>query len=119
MPLLEQFEALRQKAYTALASERGPLGQFYTPAPIASLLASMLQQPITGPISVIDPGAGVGMLSAAAVLRLQLLGAKEIDLTVCEVAPEVIPVLREGMMILERWCQNHGVALRISIVETD
>ena len=47
---------------------RSELGQYFTPAPIARLLADMFEPP-EGPVRVLDPGAGVGSLSAALVER--------------------------------------------------
>lgn len=47
---------------------RAELGQYFTPAPIASLLADMFEPP-QGHVRVLDPGAGVGSLSAALVER--------------------------------------------------
>jgi len=120
MTLLENFELLRAKAYAALAADRGQLGQFYTPATIAARVASMIQKkPALGRISLLDPGAGVGMLSAAAVMRLQALGAREIELTVCEIAPEALPFLREGLELLQAWCVNHRISLRTTLIEGD
>ena len=119
MSLLDEFETLRADAYKALVSDRGSLGQFYTPVPVASLLASMIERPVADSISLIDPGAGVGMLSAAAVSRLYALGVKKISLTVCEVAREVTPTLRAGMDLIERWCGENEIGFQATVVEGD
>lgn len=47
---------------------RTELGQYLTPAPIARLLANMFES-VEGPVRILDPGAGVGSLSAALVER--------------------------------------------------
>jgi adenine-specific DNA-methyltransferase len=46
------------------------LGQFFTPARAAALIAAMPRLPRTGTLRVLDPGAGSGMLSAALVARV-------------------------------------------------
>jgi len=46
----------------------GRLGQVFTPMPVASLLAGMFEVP-SGRVRVLDPGAGVGSLTAALVGR--------------------------------------------------
>lgn len=46
------------------------LGQFFTPRRAAALIASMPRLPQEGRITVLDPGAGSGMLSAALVARV-------------------------------------------------
>lgn len=119
MTLVEQFEALRVDAYSALTSERGSLGQFYTPAPIASLIASLIGRPLPPVVSVIDPGAGVGMLSAVAVMQLADAGIREIDLTVCEIAPEVLPFLHTGMELINDWCAARGIVFRAKVIDGD
>jgi len=119
MSLLEQFDQLRATAYAALDSDRSSMGQYFTPVPIASLLASMVPATTATSVSVIDPGAGVGMLSAAAVVRLESFGVKRIDLTVCELAPEVLPALREGMTLLKEWCATKDIDLEVTIIEQD
>lgn len=48
--------------------DRAELGQYFTPAPIARLLADMFE-PVEGLVRVLDPGAGVGSLSAALAER--------------------------------------------------
>ncbi|WP_239396842.1 Eco57I restriction-modification methylase domain-containing protein [Frankia sp. CiP3] len=45
-------------------------GQFFTPARAASLIAGMPRLPEEGSITVLDPGAGSGILSAALVARV-------------------------------------------------
>ncbi|MFZ5494705.1 MAG: Eco57I restriction-modification methylase domain-containing protein [Verrucomicrobiota bacterium] len=119
MVLLEQFERLRIEAYGAMGADRGSLGQYYTPQPIASLLASMLPKPSVDTVHLLDPGAGVGMLSAAAVAELRATGVREIQLTCCEVDSAVVPYLRVGMKMLVDWCKARGVILQVEIIEAD
>ncbi len=58
-------------ALTALDPKtQDSLGQFFTPARAASLIAAMPRLPAEGRIRVLDPGAGSGMLSAALVARV-------------------------------------------------
>lgn len=52
------------------AHRQGELGQFFTPAKAARLIASMPSLPEQGTLRVLDPGAGSGMLSAALVSRV-------------------------------------------------
>lgn len=69
--LLDIAERYRLDALAGLDSKsRGPLGQHFTPARAAVLIASMPRLPETGIVRVLDPGAGSGMLSAALVTRV-------------------------------------------------
>jgi adenine-specific DNA-methyltransferase len=74
------------------------LGQFFTPARAAVLIASMPRLPESGEFRVLDPGAGSGMLSAAVVSRVL---AERPCLAVHVVAVErdhaVAPYLRETL----------------------
>jgi len=51
-------------------AHRAERGQFFTPASIARYMASLLDVPTSGPIRVLDPGAGIGALTAAAAERM-------------------------------------------------
>ena len=48
---------------------RSALGQFLTPAPIARLIAGQFNN-LSGHIHLLDPGAGIGALTAAFVERV-------------------------------------------------
>ena len=79
------------------AAQRSALGQFFTPAPIASLLAGMFDPP-EGPVRVLDPGAGVGSLTAALVDRAVIEGwAVDLDVTAVEVDSDLLEALTETL----------------------
>lgn len=81
------------------ADAQRQFGQFFTPAPAAALIASMPRlDHLTGPVRILDPGAGTGSLAAALVSRLT---AERPELAVHVVAvetdPAVLPVLAETL----------------------
>ena len=81
------------------AAQRGQLGQFFTPAPVAALLAGMFDVP-TGWLRLLDPGAGVGSLTAALVER----ACNEdwpvtLELTAVEVDEDLLPPLKDAHRI--------------------
>ncbi len=79
------------------AAQRSALGQFFTPAPIASLLAGMFDPP-DGVVRVLDPGAGVGSLTAALVDRAVVEGwAVDLDVTAVEVDGALLGALTETL----------------------
>lgn len=68
--LLTLAECNRIAALSRLDPKRqDTLGQFFTPQRAAALIASMPRLPEDGRVTVLDPGAGSGMLSAALVAR--------------------------------------------------
>lgn len=69
---------------------RSDLGQYMTPAPIARFMVSLFAD-VSGDIRLLDPGAGVGSLTAAFVERICAGAAKPRSLSL--VAYEIEPVL--------------------------
>lgn len=81
---------------------RAELGQFFTPLPVAALLASMFDTP-EGEVRVIDPGAGVGSLTAALVSRAtaeEWPGA--LHLHAVEMDEDLLPALKETLTECEQ-----------------
>ena len=97
--LLTQAEQNRTEALGTLdATTQSVLGQFFTPARAAALIASIPRLPETGRVRLLDPGAGSGMLSAALVARVR---TERPNLSVHVVAVEcdrlVVPYLRKTL----------------------
>jgi adenine-specific DNA-methyltransferase len=97
--LLTQAEQIRTAALGSLdAAAQSALGQFFTPARAAALIASMPRLPETGHVRLLDPGAGSGMLSAALVARVL---NDRTDVSVHVVAVEydrlIVPYLRKTL----------------------
>lgn len=68
--LTERTEARRVSRANALdVGARASLGQFFTPSTAAALITSLPSLPKSGVLRVLDPGAGVGSLTAALVAR--------------------------------------------------
>lgn len=78
--------------------QRKKHGQFFTSAETARFMASLFDITEQEVVSILDPGAGSGMLSAALIERLQTVDAvKEIHLTCYENDLNVLPLLRENL----------------------
>lgn len=67
------IESRRRAATQSLdANHRSQFGQYFTPAPVAQFMASLIKRPRGGKhLSILDPGAGIGSLSAALLSRLK------------------------------------------------
>ncbi|CAH9019282.1 BsuBI/PstI family type II restriction endonuclease [Candidatus Nitrosacidococcus sp. I8] len=90
-PLSGITEFYRVDAVLKLDSRRrSDLGQYMTPAPIARFMASLVTD-ISGDIRLLDPGAGVGSLTAAFVDRISRVPKKPRSVTL--VAYEIESVL--------------------------
>lgn len=97
--LVEDTERRRVDALASLPTDRqSRLGQFFTPDRAAALIARMPRLPEAGTLRVLDPGAGVGSLSAALVERVRTERPDVRLHVVCvELDEFVMPWLRETL----------------------
>ena len=110
MPLLKHIVD-KTSEYTRInnKSSRKSKGQFFTPLSVAQFMAKYAAVQ-TEHLSVLEPGAGNGILSAALVsycMENNLCNSFSIDFV--ENDTDILPVLRETQEILERYVRNkHG-----------
>jgi len=119
--LLSSVEALRLDATARLSPERrGEMGQFLTPAPVARLLASLLVCE-TPTVSLLDAGAGVGSLFAAAVDTVCRRDARpeRVHVVAYEVEPLLADCAEETMRLCHRACAQAGIAFSGEVRRTD
>lgn len=80
------------------ASNQDALGQFFTPAAAAALIASMARLQESGTLRVLDPGAGSGMLAAALVARvLRERPSLSLHVVAVETDETLLPYLRSTL----------------------
>ena len=107
MTRITDYIAARTSEYIDLMPkvERKRYGQFFTDRETAVFMASLFDIPANQQrLSVLDPGAGSGILSAALVERLQEFpNIHEIALDCYETDPKVFPLLKENL----RWICEH------------
>ncbi|HEU4323916.1 MAG TPA: Eco57I restriction-modification methylase domain-containing protein [Roseiflexaceae bacterium] len=96
------------------------LGQYLTPAPVARLIASMVEQS-QADVTVLDPGAGVGTLTAALVDQLcqRERPPRSISVTAYEIDLRLCQSLRQTMEHCATICAAHGVLWEGSVREAD
>jgi adenine-specific DNA-methyltransferase len=100
-------------------SKRGALGQFFTPAPAARLIASMLPDLECQKVRLLDSGAGVGSLTAAAIERFVELGVRELEIVAYEIDESLQSALRTTLARSERWASSRNLAISWDIREAD
>lgn len=109
---------VESKHKTALA----PLGQFFTPRPVAKFMAnSFLESAPQKVVRILDPGAGAGVLSCALIERIAEWAHKprEIELVAYEIDPQLEPILRESFQYLEHWLSTYNIVLSVTINASD
>lgn len=95
-------------------AERKRYGQFFTSMETARFMAGLYEIPLDRPcVSILDAGAGSGILSCAFIERLEQFDAiKEIELTCYETDENVLGLLKDNL----EYCQNNSAkTIRYSI----
>ncbi len=102
-------------------SENVRLGRIFTKKDTARLMASMLDiDPKKTAYTVLDPGAGTGILSAAVIESIceRAKSCKQIFLTCYELCDAFIPMLRDNLERIRKKCRHdYGVKLFVTIYE--
>lgn len=109
--LLERAEERRVRVAATLdPSVRARRGQFFTPMRAAELIAAMPCLPTSGRLRILDPGAGVGSLTAAIMARV-VREAPQLDVEVIavEVDDSVCAALEETLTDCASAAVTHGV----------
>ena len=117
--LLERLDSERLAVSDRLATDpqrRADLGQFITPAKVASLMASMLDlAPPPEQLRVLDPGGGNGMLTAAVVAEIcsrpESQRPATMHLVTWEIDSQFQPLLHRTFEDCETVCRRAGVEL--------
>ncbi len=102
--LLLVTESRRKAANGKLAPEtKSALGQYMTPATVASFMASLFPKPTNKNIKLLDPGAGVGSLTSAFVDHFCSSHSNvSIELTAYEIDSVMKNYLQENLSLCER-----------------
>lgn len=96
------------------------MGQFMTPASVAMFMAGMFEarKPV---LRILDPGAGIGCLSAAfvAAMARRPRRPEAIILTAYEIDPKLIGHLRTTLDLCRAACDEAGIQFEARIVAED
>ncbi len=116
MRLLKLAEQNRKEANKLLNPKtKSALGQFMTPAPICLFLASLFDN-IKSNVKLLDPGCGVGSLSAAFIDRALSLGVERVELDVYDIEDVMLPFLDKT---LEACSKEFGKNFSYKVNKTD
>lgn len=119
--LLDRVELARLAVAKRLDPDRkASLGQFFTPMPVARLMASMFTF-TEEHVSLLDPGAGIGSLSAACVAELctRPHPPKTIHITGYEIEPTLAGPLTETLRLCEEVCDASGIGFSYDVRQGD
>jgi adenine-specific DNA-methyltransferase len=113
-------DAARSRMGSPKSAGRFKLGQFMTPAPIAQFMAAMIQGN-ADEIKILDPGAGMGALTAGLVEQLLASGRplRSIETVCYEIDPSLARQLEKTLAACAARCDNAGVRFRSHALRDD
>lgn len=117
----ERINLIRHQAILSLTSERqNTLGQFFTPFPIAQMMASMFDADQES-VRLLDAGSGVGVLTSAVINKIckQSKKPKEINVVTFEIDENLIPYLEQILDQCRQECETNGIKFNSKIENTD
>lgn len=118
---LNQIDVIRSDYEKMLNKDRqSEMGQFLTRPAIAKMMAGMFTH-FPQEINLIDPGAGVGSLSAAFIASATraIPRPQKINVTAFELDPILIKGLNKTKAICEQMCNKFQINLNFEIKEED
>ncbi|HFQ94765.1 MAG TPA: SAM-dependent methyltransferase, partial [Anaerolineae bacterium] len=120
--LPERAELYRLDANRQLSPQtQAALGQFMTPLSVAEFMATMFRRPVTGIIRLLDPGAGVGSLTAVFIhhlLRQEQL-PEQIQADLFEIDPILQSYLAQTVPSCQKACAAGGVEFTGRVLAAD
>ena len=119
--LIETVENNRPRTRIHSTQIQHELGQFLTPGRIASFMSEMFDRLDGGKITLLDPGAGIGSLTAAFVETLSRKCARhaEVELFAYEIDRNLIPDLTQTLKACRSVCEARGLSFDYHIMEED
>jgi len=113
--------ALAQSSYLSNKPEieRKSLGQYFTGAPVADYMASMIG-PIDAPVvRILDAGAGAGILTISAALRCLEIGKNQVHAVLYEIDGDAITHLGTNMEQVAQQFRKQGGQFTFEIRHKD
>lgn len=119
--LIDQTESYRAQANRRLNPQtQAELGQFTTSKPIARFMASLFED-VVGKVTLLDPGAGAGSLTAAFIYQCMSSHAhpSEISVDAYEVDQVMVDYLEQTLHQCKTECERVGLPFSGNIVNRD
>ncbi len=119
--LLGTIEFFRVDASRRLEKDRkSALGQFFTPAPVGRLMASMFETSAST-LNILDAGAGVGSLFAASIAHIctQDNPPDHIHVVAYEVDEMLITYLQETVHLCQSVCEKSNIVFTAEVLQKD
>lgn len=115
---IDQFRLITSQKITA--DRKSELSQFFTPSKVSKFMVSLFKN-FGENISLLDPGAGIGSLSAAFVDRYldEEIANKSISIDCYEKDSELVDILEKTLRICLNQCLRKDIDLTFDIQNVD
>lgn len=119
-PLANAEQLRREMREKSVTEHRAQLGQFLSPLPIAKFMATLFPA-ITADVRLLDPGAGIGSLTAAFVedACCRKRRPTSIDVSAYEIDPKLEVGLKQTLEDCDKRCQDAGIRFTSTILIGD
>lgn len=113
LSLIQEAELLRIKANSKLNPKvKTKLGQFFTPSPISSYMASLFNR-IEGNVSLLDPGCGSGSLTAAFVDEsLKRKKIRSLNIDAFDIEPIIQPFITQMISLCVAKSEKNNIPIK-------
>lgn len=95
--------------------------QYFTPMTIADFMSAMFKQVKKKEINILDPGCGIGNLTAALLVQICKWKNKPVTINVhmYEIDDSLDEMLQKNLLLLEELCEKEKITLNIEVKYTD
>ena len=118
--MFDNIENLRLSISSTLdKKKRSKLGQFFTPQGIALFMASMFELTNKKSVSLLDPGAGLGSLTAAFLQNIMDQKVERLNITAYEVDSGLTKVLTDCLVSYRNYFSEEQKEITFEVIEQD
>jgi adenine-specific DNA-methyltransferase len=95
--------------------------QYFTPMTTADFMSKMFRQWNKKEINILDPGCGIGNLTAALIMEILNWKnkPKKINLHMYEIDSSLDEMLQKNLLLLNKLCEKENIKLSIEVKYTD
>lgn len=108
------FMSIFEKMDGLLSDNKEKFAQYFTTIKVAEYMASMFKTPRKKTIRIIDPGCGVGILTAAFLQKILLtedVKVEKVAITMYEIDTSIIQTLKCNMKLISQECKKKGIEI--------
>lgn len=117
---IDEITALQENfASETTSDQRKQLGQFFTGKPVAGYMASLATAPHSTTATLLDAGAGIGILTAATTYHLFNSGCNTVHAVLYELDPNALAPLKDTLALVSHYAESAEKTFTYEIHQED